>query len=492
MSKFYFATLVNCLEAMLPQLPGKQFTVHSSQQIVTKSVNRQPSTVNQTLVLVPNLNRLPETLAKFPNAKNHLIYHNQLKMSERFGVWLKILQGSVDYIFGLRSAIFTPCPNLAKIIIFDEHDQVYKDVRSPYFDTLTIAEKLEDLTDAKIKIFDSSPKISTYFTCQTQLKFDATSKNQPKVKIVSMTNEREIGNKSPISQVLETYLKKIYKIKGRSLMFLNKKIESGQIYCHSCKYQTFTLKIPDICPNCQSADIYYYSLNIASLANIVRQIIPKITFRLIAEGIQTPAVTHQEPTIDIATSAIFYSQIYQKYDLVAHVSIDSLTNIADFATSEKAYTQITDLKKLVKENGTLILQTYNAQSELIEAASKGDFLNFYNKNLKERKILLYPPYAILVKLTIRGKNREKITQKTKGLLSILKQIKKELADENIFILGPYQTVFSTRIPSYNIILKHKINSYSLESRQAAILKLIAYIKNAKPDWQITVEPASLN
>src|SRR4030042_4405494 len=70
MSKYYFAPLVNCLEAMLPQLPGKQFTVHSSQQIVTKSVNRQPSTVNQTPVLGPNLNRIPETLAKFPQAKN--------------------------------------------------------------------------------------------------------------------------------------------------------------------------------------------------------------------------------------------------------------------------------------------------------------------------------------------------------------------------------------------------------------------------------------
>jgi len=119
---YYHAPMVNCLEAMLPTLPSSQFRVHSSQ---TKqdfeasvnseqrtqnqlSVNREPSTVNQTLVLVPTINRLPETMAKFPQAKNYAIYHNELKMSERFAVWQKILSGQVDFIFGSRSAIFTP------------------------------------------------------------------------------------------------------------------------------------------------------------------------------------------------------------------------------------------------------------------------------------------------------------------------------------------------------------------------------------------------
>src|SRR4030042_2923362 len=211
MSKYYYAPLVNCLEAMLPEIPRSML---NAQRLTTNakidlSVQRSAFSVQQTLILIPNLNRLPETLAKFPQAKNHIIYHNQLKMSERFEAWLKILQGSVDYIFGLRSAIFTPCPNLAKIIIFDEHDQVYKDIRSPSFDTLTVAEKLESLTGAKLKIIDSSPKITTYFTHQTQLKFDTIGKYQPKVKIVSMLEERETGNKSPISQPLETNLKKI-------------------------------------------------------------------------------------------------------------------------------------------------------------------------------------------------------------------------------------------------------------------------------------------
>ncbi|MBI2599154.1 hypothetical protein HYW40_02970, partial [Candidatus Curtissbacteria bacterium] len=76
--------------------------------------------------------------------------------------WQKILSGQCDFIFGSRLAIFTPCPNLKKIIIYDEHDGAYKDERSPYFDTLTVAEKIADLTNAKIEIIDSSPRVTTY------------------------------------------------------------------------------------------------------------------------------------------------------------------------------------------------------------------------------------------------------------------------------------------------------------------------------------------
>src|SRR3990167_8168661 len=157
MASYYFAPMVNCLEGMLPTLPSSLSTLPLSGQAIHSSQNQKRPAVGQTLVLIPSINRLPETLAQFPSAKNYVLYHNQLKTSEKFANWLKILEGSVDYIFGSRSAIFAPCPNPAKIIIFDEHDGAYKDERSPYFDTLTIAEKLAESTDARLEIIDLSP-----------------------------------------------------------------------------------------------------------------------------------------------------------------------------------------------------------------------------------------------------------------------------------------------------------------------------------------------
>src|SRR3990167_4768982 len=357
MATYYFAPMVNCLEAMLPQLPTKlssysssesegrieKFTSFSSR---LRSNNMQKA-VSQTLVLIPSINRLPETLAQFPSAKNYVLYHNQLKTTERFTNWLKILGGNIDFIFGSRSAIFCPCPNLKKIIIFDEHDGAYKDERSPYFDTLTIAEKLQTLTKAQLEIVDSSPKITTYFVHKNDIaisKYSSSERRESrslstlssrpkgsrqartisKVEIVSLAEERQTGNKSPISSILLDQLRRIRKIQGRSLLFLNKKAESGQIYCRACKQQNFAPKIPANCPNCRSADIFFHSLNINSLANEVKKVVPQSHLRFLTEGYRLQTTDYKLPTVDISTSAIFYAQVFQKYDLVAHISTDSV------------------------------------------------------------------------------------------------------------------------------------------------------------------------
>src|SRR3989344_618444 len=487
MASYYFAPMVNCLEAMLPQLPTKLSSYSSSQSEgrIEKFTsfssrlrsNNMQKAIHQTLVLISSINRLPETLAQFPSAKNYVLYHNQLKTTERFANWLKILEGNIDFIFGSRSAIFCPCPNLKKIIIFYEHDGTYKDERSPYFDTLTIAEKLQTLTKAQLEIIDSSPKITTYFVHKNDIaisKYSSSERRESrslstlssrpkgsrqartisKVEIVSLAEERQTGNKSPISSILLDQLRRIRKIQGRSLLFLNKKAESGQIYCRACKQQNFAPKIPANCPNCQSPDIFFHSLNINSLAQEVKKIVPL-------------------STCDISTSAIFYAQVFQKYDLVAHISADSVLNIADITTDEKFYSQISDLKKLTKDTGLLILQTYNPESELLKNAARGDFKNFYLAELNARKMLLYPLYSLLIKLTIKDKSGDLIFKKAKDLVEILKS--QNSKTEKIIILGPYEPVFSTTTSRYNIILKVKLNSYNIGSKEKALKELSSYI-----------------
>src|SRR3990167_11308462 len=312
MASYYFAPMVNCVEAALPPLNAQRLTTNA------KISNQKPVVRDQTLVLVPTITKIPEIMPLFKDAKNYIFYHNQLKSLERFANWLKILNGRADFVFGSRSAIFCPCPNLKKIIILDEHDGAYKDERSPYFDTLTIAEKLMELTGTKLEIIDSSPKITTYFVHKDNIvipKYSSSERREsrslstlsskpkgsrqariiPKIKIVSMADERQAGNKSPISSVLAEKIKKIHMAGGKTLLFLNKKAESGQIYCRACKQQNFAPKMPTICPNCQSPDIFFHSLNINSLAQEVKKIVPL-------------------STCDISTSAIFYAPLFQKYD----------------------------------------------------------------------------------------------------------------------------------------------------------------------------------
>ena len=509
MSFYYLAPMVNCLEAMLPTaaLNAKRLLTNANTKYKIQN------TKYQSIVLVPTINHLPQVLAQFPKAKNYAIYHNELNPSEKFSTWLKIQSGKVDYIFGSRSALFAPCPNLKEIIIFDEHDGAYKDERSPYFDTLTVAEKIAILTGAKIRIVDASPKISTYFQFTEPRSFDPQSGTQDdskrgsknivltktKVKpiIVSMKEERLTQNFSPISDFLLTRLK----ASQDSLLFLNKKKESGSLYCKSCNTHIYLEKQPENCPNCNSSDFYFNLLNITSLAREVRRQIPNAKINLISDSSHYPTIqfTRQSlgggglsnyPTIDIATVSIFYTPQLKKYDLVAHISPDTLLNRADFSSSEALYEQIANLKTLLKKDGVLILQTQNPENLTIKSAASGNYAAYYNEQLKLRRTLFYPPFALLVKLTIRGKVKEKVESNAQNLLSRIRRIIPPSDHPTIQVFGPFQPFFFSKIPTYNIIIKCKLESYSLAQREKAIGKL-QHLRNLK-DVQITVDPKSIS
>jgi len=479
MSFYYLTPMVNCIEAMLPVAALNAKRLMTNAEKIQNNINRSSLDVSQSLILVPTINQIPETLAKFPKAKNYALYHNELKNSEKFSTWLKILSGKCDYIFGSRSAIFTPSPNLKEIIIYDEHDSAYKDERSPYFDTLTIAQKLSEVTSAQIKIVDASPKISTYFDLKNHIKMQ---KFDIQTKIINMADEKLRGNFSPISSFLQNQLNK----NQNALLFLNKKKESGSMYCKSCKFNDYFEKQPESCPKCKSQDIYFNVLNVDSLALDVKKILKRSAFSV-------------QRSADIKTATVFYSPKIKKYDLAAYIQPDSLLNRADFASPEILFSQIISLKKILKDDGTLIIQTYNPDDETLKSAALNNYQKFYENQIEMRRSLSYPPFALLIKITVRGKNREKVEKLAHATFSFLNStieqynpLRSEASNLTINLLGPFEPVFFSKIVKFNIIIKYKLGSYNLAEREKAIQKLSPILKEVDKNVQITVEPASLN
>src|SRR3990167_8082707 len=66
MATYYFAPMVNCLNAILPELPSKSLIVNGKWTIPQQTIHNSQFTIHQTLILIPSINRLPETLAQFP------------------------------------------------------------------------------------------------------------------------------------------------------------------------------------------------------------------------------------------------------------------------------------------------------------------------------------------------------------------------------------------------------------------------------------------
>lgn len=64
--------------------------------------------------------------------------HSGLSDGERLKAWLQARNGSAQIIIGTRSAVFTPAPQLALIIIDEEHDASFKAARRLFIITVGI------------------------------------------------------------------------------------------------------------------------------------------------------------------------------------------------------------------------------------------------------------------------------------------------------------------------------------------------------------------
>ncbi len=488
MSKYYLATIGNCANAMLPQLP-KKYEVSGIKYKVSFASS------GQTLVLVPTINNIPQTMALFPKAAKPIVYHSDLRPQEKLEAWLKTLSGQADYVFGTRQAIFFPYPNLKKIILLNEHDTSYKDQRSPYYDTVTIAEKISTLTGASLQIIDSAPKISTYFRNQLNVKIAAprsgsvarNDRSGIKTKIVSLVDDKLSGNKTAISYDLENAITETLEQKSRILLFLNKKKETGTLYCRTCQLKQTLPKEPSACPNCGSPEIWFGSLNVNSLAKQASKLFPSAKINILDQTSQSK-IQNLSSNIDIATSAVFYQLLKTHYDLVAAVSIDSTLNIPEFSAPEVAYSQITNLKRLAKKQ--FMLQTYQVENPLIEQAVTGNYIAFYQTQLAERKALLYPPYSLLIKLVIKGKNTDKVLEKAENLAQKIKYL-----IPNTVLLGPFEPYFKKTKPTYHVVLKIPLKSPNLSEKEKALIEIkntLSSIDAFKIVDQVMVDPSILN
>ena len=79
----------------------------------------------------------------------------------------------------------------------------------------------------------------------------------------------------------------------------------------------------------------------------------------------------------------------------------------------------------------MVIQSYNSDNQIIQHASRLDLKTYYEQCLKERKELNYPPYSWLVKIEIKGSEKEKVNK-------TINQVRSKLPStvKGIDILGP--------------------------------------------------------
>jgi primosomal protein N' (replication factor Y) len=129
--------------------------------------------------------------------------------------------------------------------------------------------------------------------------------------------------------------------------------------------------------------------------------------------------------------------------LVGVISADVGLNLPDFRAAERTFQVMTQVSGRAGRGllgGQVILQTYQPDHYIIQAAAEHDYENFYAQELEHRRDLGYPPFRRLARLVYRHHDVSRARQETERLAG---QLRHRLEAENApsDLIGPAPCFF---------------------------------------------------
>jgi primosomal protein N' (replication factor Y) (superfamily II helicase) len=97
----------------------------------------------------------------------------------------------------------------------------------------------------------------------------------------------------------------------------------------------------------------------------------------------------------------------------AVVSVDSLLSLPEWKIAEKTFSMLLKMRALAQKS--YLIQTRAVSRELIENALEGNIADFVRRELALRKRWHYPPFAVLIKLSVSG-SLERVSNEMRALL----------------------------------------------------------------------------
>ena len=261
--------------------------------------------------------------------------------------------------------------------------------------------------------------------------------------------------------------------------------------------------MPDNCPSCNGFKLkpvgpagtqkIYDEIQKILMVNNVKVPVLILDSDVIKNEIEEEGVVGEikssKTSIIISTQMIFSHRYSLSFDLIGVLNTDSLISAPDFRAEERLFYQIEKLLDLLptgknNQSKNMILQTYNPENKSILTASKGDYKNFYDKELETRKVFSYPPYSQLVKLSFKHKSRDKASYEARVLSEKLKMALGQLKlGQKIKLTDSYSSFAEKErgLFVYNIVLKILPEMENLKD----------FLKFIPSNWSVDVDPRSI-
>lgn len=425
--------------------------------LIQKAINEH----KQVLYLLPEIALTVQITGRLQAVfGNRLgIYHSKYSDAERVEIWKKQLSETpYDVILGARSAVFLPFQRLGLVIIDEEHEQSFKQQDpAPRYHARSAAIVLAQMyAGAKTLLGTATPSMETYYNAR-QGKYGLVELTRrykdlqlPAVEVVDIKDlYRRKMMTGPFSPRLLAAVRDALGRGEQAILFQNRRGFAPMVECRqcgwvpkcpdcdvsltyhksmnylTCHYCGYTMRVPEVCPCCESRDIRGRGYGTEKIEDEVRGIFPEARIaRMDLDTTRTRNAYERlindfsagRSNLLIGTQMISKGLDFDKVSVVGILNADTMLNYPDFRAYEQAFmmmSQVSGRAGRKGRQGLVILQTKSPDLPVIRQVVQNDYRSFYSDLLAERRDFRYPPFYHLIYVYL--KHREENTVNSAGL-----------------------------------------------------------------------------
>lgn len=418
---------------------------------------------HSAILLVPEIALAGQIIerARARFGEQALILHSALPDHERHANWTRASSGEPLLIIGPRSALFAPLPDIAVIVIDEEHETAYKQDNPPRYHARAVAGKLAELHGATLILGSATPDVETQYRTGGdgwkrielaervgQRVIDQLGVIRPRaiplpaVEVIDLRGELREGNQSLFSRTLAGLIDGRLAAGEQSILFLNRRGMSTFVQCRSCGavsqcpycdiplvYHRTTGRMlchrcghraqpPQQCAVCGATNIGYYGAGTQRVEREIAERFPRARILRwdqdalrgnVSHETLLHQVQHGDADIVIGTQMVSKGLDLPNVTLVGVINADTYIHLPDFRAAERTFQMLAQVAGRAGRRaagGEVVIQTYSPHHYAITSAARHDYAAFYREELAFRRRHGYPPYKRIARLLYRNRNED--------------------------------------------------------------------------------------
>ena len=405
----------------------------------------------QVLLLVPEINLTPQLenyfRSRFPEVEL-VSLHSGLNDGERTQNWLRAQNGQARIVLGTRLAVFTPLPELALIIVDEEHDTSYKQQDGLRYSARDVAIFRAKQRAAPVVLGSATPSLESYHSAQSG-RYQLLRLTQravelarlPQVHCINISNTfMQHGISEPLLKALAERLQR----GEQSLLFINRRgyapvlmctacgwlsgcancagklvlhMSDRTLRCHHCGHQE---RVPHACPSCGNSDLQPVGIGTQRVESALQEYFPQARIlRVDRDSTRNKGTWNamrqqiQDEVVDIlvGTQMLAKGHDFPNLTLVGVLNPDSALYSSDFRAPEKLFAQLVQVAGRAgraNKPGEVLIQTAFPDHPLFRALSEHNYESLAHALLAERQSAGFPPFMYQVMLRAEGKQKAEV------------------------------------------------------------------------------------